>query len=204
MYILRLLFLNRLVRWTLRIQFPSEIKANERSLLLIREVIYFQVVSLTLYFLFMVISTLAEFLVPLITNSEYEVSFWIFNGMFFIHGAITLNKDLVNGQGIVNRHFGYRVVDAKTEITSTPIKCMLRNLTAILFPFEFIFLQWSDKRLGDLLFGTKLLKVTPTPPETILTELKNYKWDMITLIAIMIPLLPSIVFLTWMTILNYQ
>ena len=122
--------------------------------------------------------------------------------MFFILGAIALNKDLVNGQGIVNRNFGYRVVDDDTEMTSTPIKCMLRNLTVILFPFEFFFLQRSDRRLGDLLFGTKLLKVTPTSPETILTELRGYKWNINALISVMIPLIPCIAFLTWITILS--
>jgi len=123
--------------------------------------------------------------------------------MFFILGTIALNKDLVNGQGIVNRHFGYRVVDADTEMTSTPIKCMLRNLTVILFPFEFFYLQRSDKRIGDIIFGTKLLKIKPTSPETILTELSNYKWNMTALISIMIPLLPCIALLTWITILNF-
>ena len=203
MYILRLLFLNRVSRWTLRIQFPPEIKATERSVLVFREALYFMTVFFTLYFLFMIGSKLTEFLVRLITSSDYKVSFWIFNGMFFILGAIALNKDLVNGQGVVNRHFGYRVVEADTEMTSTPIKCMLRNLTVILFPFEFFILQRSDKRLGDMIFGTKLLKVTPTSSETILTELRDYKWDMTALISVMIPLLPCIAFLTWITILNF-
>ena len=204
MYLLRLLFLNRVSRWTLRIQFPSEIKATERSLLVFREALYFVTVFFTLYFFFMVGSKLTEFFVRLITSSDYKVSFWIFNVMFFILGTIALNKDLVNGQGIVNRHFGYRVVDADTEMTSTPIKCMLRNLIVILFPFEFFYLQRSDKRLGDIIFGTKVLKVNPTSPETILTELKDYKWNMTALISVMIPLLPCIAFLTWITILNFE
>jgi len=204
MYLLRQLFLNRLSRLTLSIQFPTEIKGTERSLLVFREAMYFMTVFFTLSFFLMVGSTLTEFLVRLISGSNYQVSFWIFNGMFFMLGTVALNKDLVNGQGIVNRHFGYRVVDADTEITSTPIKCMLRNLTVILFPFEFVYLQWSDKRLGDIIFGTKLLKVKPTVPETILIELRDYKWSMSALFSVLIPLLPCITFLIWLTVSNFE
>jgi len=161
--------------------------------------IYFITAFFTLYFIFMIGSKLIEFSVRLVTSSDYQVSFWIFNGLFLLLGVVALNKDLVNGQGIVNRHFGYKVVDADTEITSTPIKCMLRN---VLLPFDFIFLQRSDKSLGDRIFGTKLLKVTPTPPETILTDLRDYKWDMTALISVLIPLFPCIAFLTWIAILN--
>jgi len=182
--------------------FPNDNKATERSQLVVREMIYFQSVFFTLYFIYMVSTGITEYLIGLVTSSDYQISFWIFNGIFLILAVIALNKDLVNGQGIVNRHFGYRVVDADTEKTSTPIKCMLRNLTVVIFPFEFFFLQRSDKRLGDIIFGTKLIKVDPTSPDTILIELRNYKWDKTALMSLVIPLVPCIIFLTWILILN--
>ena len=204
MGLLRFLFLNRVSKWTLRIQFPTEIKATERSFLVFREAIYFMTVFFTLYFIFMIGSKLTELVIRLATSSDYQVSFWIFNTMFLILVVIALNKDLVNGQGVVNRHFGYRVVDSDTELTSTPIKCMLRNLTVILFPIEFFILQKSDRRIGDLMLGTKLIKVDPTTADTLFTELKDYKWDLNSLTSVMIPLIPCIGLLTWIMILNFE
>lgn len=169
-----------------------------------REMIYFMTVFFTLYILFMLASKLAEFAVSLVTASDFHVSFWIFNCLFFILGTIAMNKDIINGQGIVNRHFGYRVVDVDTEMTATPIKCMVRNLTVVLFPFEFFYLQRSDRRMGDYLAGTKLIKVSPVPADTIFVELKSFKWDKISLFSVLIPLTPCITLLTWVIYLNFR
>ena len=183
---------------------PTDVQGTDRSKLIFREMIYFMTVFFTLYILFMIGSKLTEFTVSLVTNSDFQVSFWIFNCMFFFLGTIAMNKDIINGQGIVNRHFGYRVVDADTERTATPIKCMLRNVTVILFPFEFFYLQRSDRRIGDYLFGTKLVKVTPIAAETIFSDLKAFKWDKTSLISIIIPLTPCIALLSWVIFLNIR
>lgn len=196
MYLIRFLFLNPACIWTLKIQTPIG-KATERSQLFFREMIYFQSVFITLSLICLVGSWITEFLVGRVTGSSYQVSLWVFYSPFFVLGTFALNKDLVNGQGVVNRHFGYRVVDIVTEGPSTPIKCMLRNLTVIIFPIEFFFLQRSEKRIGDIMFGTKLLKVEPTSPDRILAELGSYKWDKSALMSLVLPLVPCII-LTWM------
>ena len=203
MYILRLLFLNRVSRWILS-KLPTDVQGTERSKMVFREMIYFMTVFFTLYILFMLGSKLIEFAVTLVTDSDFQVSFWIFNCLFFLLGTIAMNKDIIKGQGIVNRHFGYRVVDTKTEMTATPIKCMLRNVTVVLFPFEFFYLQRSDRRIGDYLAGTKLLKVTPIPADSIFNELRDVKWDMTALFSIIIPLTPCIALLGWVIYLNLR
>jgi len=182
----------------------TNVQGTEKSKLVFIEMIYFQTVFVTLYIFFMLGSKLTELVVNLLTNSNFQVSFWIFNGMFFCLGTIAMNKDIIDGQGIVNRHFGYRVVDNETEMTATPIKCMLRNLTVLLFPFEFFYLQRSDRRIGDYLAKTKLIKVAPIAPDTILNDIKNFKWDKTSLISIIIPLIPCIALLSWIIFLNFR
>jgi uncharacterized RDD family membrane protein YckC len=203
MYILKVLFLNRVSRWILN-HLPTDIQGTDRSKLIFREMIYFMTVFFTLYIVFMIGSKLTEFTVWLLTNSDFQVSFWIFNSMFFFLGTIAMNKDIIKGQGIVNRHFGYRVVDAETEMTATPIRCMLRNVTVILFPFEFFYLQRSDRRIGDYLVGTKLVKVTPVAADTMFNDLTNFKWDKASLISILIPLTPCIALLSWVIYRNLR
>jgi hypothetical protein len=81
---------------------------------------------------------------------------------------------------------------------------MLRNVTVVLFPFEFFYLQRSDRRIGDYLVGTKLLKVSPIALDTIFNELKNFTWERTRLISIIIPLTPCIALLSWVIFLNFR
>lgn len=188
MFLLKLFFLNPLNLWTLKVQFKIRHKATPRSMMMIRELFYFVSVLLTVYFFFMIAWTLTE----LITGPR--VSYWMHNMLNCLMCTIVLNKDLVNGQGTVNRYYGYKVVDAGTGMTSSPIKCMLRNVTAFMFPFEFIILQPSTRRIGDFLFGTELIRTDPVPPETILTDLKNIRWNMETILSIIFPFMLCLLF----------
>lgn len=200
MYLISFLFLNPVSKWTLGVKIPVD-KATERSQLVFHEMIYFQSVFLALSLVCLVGSWITGFLLGRVTGSTYQIPFWVFNSPFFVLGTLALNKDLVNGQGVVNRYVGYRVVDMVSEEPATAMKCMLRNLTVIIFPVEFFFLQRSDKRIGDYMFGTKLIKVEPTSPDRILPELGSYKWDANALMSLVLPLVPCII-LTWMNILN--
>ena len=89
-----------------------------------------------------------------------------------------INKDIFNGQSVVHRRLGYLVVDSKTNVQASKIKCMLRNVTAPLWPIELIFLLASPKkRLGDFIAGTSLIEIKASDPELILTEIRNTKFD---------------------------
>ena len=105
------------------------------------------------------------------------------------------SKDFFNGQSIVNRHWGYQVIDIKTGTPPNPFKSMLRNLTAPLIPFELLFaLINPERRLGDLVAGTKLIKVDRTNPELILQEIESKGMGQSSKLALIIP---TLLFIIW-------
>ena len=105
----------------------------------------------------------------------------------FIEGVIViltvLNKDLCNGRSIAKRVLGYQIIDIKTNEVASDFKCMLRNITFIIFPVEVIFTLLKNKRrIGDLIAGTKLIECDFLPKESILSELnrkKNYSFSLL-------------------------
>jgi len=89
-----------------------------------------------------------------------------------------VNKDLFNGQSVVHRLLGYQVVDIKTNKPASKVKCMLRNVTAPIWPIEAIFiLAYPKRRLGDFIAGTTLIEVPTSDPELIISEIKNLTFD---------------------------
>ena len=113
---------------------------------------------------------------------------------------MTFNKDFYSGQSVVNRLWGYKVVDIKTGNFPGQFKCMLRNLTAPIFPFELPFVLLNpERRLGDFIAGTKLIKVEKSDPESILNEIGNTDLGHRSKLALTIP---TILFITW-TILSW-
>ena len=113
---------------------------------------------------------------------------------------MTFNKDFYSGQSVVNRLWGYKVVDIKTGNSPGQFKCMLRNLTALIFPFELPFVLLNpERRLGDLIAGTKLIKVDKSDPESILDEIRNTDLEQKAKLALSIP---TLLFITW-TILSW-
>ncbi|MBY0435674.1 MAG: RDD family protein [Cyclobacteriaceae bacterium] len=106
-----------------------------------------------------------------------------------------LHKDFYNGQSIVNRLWGYQVVDIKTGSPPDPFKCMLRNLTIIIFPVELLLvLVNQERRLGDFIAGTKLIKVEKRDPESILAEIPNTDFGQRAKLALA---LSSLLFIVW-------
>lgn len=98
--------------------------------------------------------------------------------MFAVIKLLILNKDFFNAQSVTHRFLGYQVIDIKTDAPAGKVKCMLRNLTAVLWPIEAIFILTSpERRLGDLIAGTKLIDVPPTDPELILSDMKAFKMN---------------------------
>jgi uncharacterized RDD family membrane protein YckC len=88
------------------------------------------------------------------------------------------NKDFFNGQSPVHRKLGYKVVNAKTNETASKTQCMVRNLTAPIWPIEAIFILVNPKRrLGDIIAGTTLADVPTSDPELILIDIKEAKFD---------------------------
>ena len=76
----------------------------------------------------------------------------------FILFSIYFNKDILNGRSPAKRIFKLQVIDNETELTASPMKCLIRNLTAVIFPLEIIMILINpSQRLGDMLVNTKVV-----------------------------------------------
>src|SRR5687768_15379091 len=117
---------------------------------------------------------------------------------FSLMMIVLFNKDFFGGQSPVHRKLGYKVLDAKTNETASKIQCMTRNLTGPAWPIEVIFILLNPKRrLGDIIAGTRLAEVSPSDPESILMDIKEFKFDRQTQLT----LLTSVVCVTVFNIL---
>ena len=78
---------------------------------------------------------------------------------FFIL-LIYFNKDIFNGRSIAKRIFKFQIIDLKTGKAASSIKCLQRNTTLFIWPIEIIFILINpERRLGDLIAGTQLIKI---------------------------------------------
>ena len=62
------------------------------------------------------------------------------------------------GQKSIGKHFmNVNIIDISTNQSASRLKRLIRNLTIIIAPLEFIFILINpSRRLGDLIAGTKL------------------------------------------------
>jgi len=106
------------------------------------------------------------------------------------------NKDFFAGQSVVHRKLGYKVVDVKTKETASQMRCMIRNLTAPIWPIEVIFIFVSPKRrLGDVIAGTILVDVPTSDPESVLTDIKELKLDRQAILTLLVSVLVQSTFM---------
>jgi len=95
---------------------------------------------------------------------------WITGIIIF---GIGLNKDYFRGKSIAKRAFGF-VVLKKNGSSATRLQCFIRNTTILLAPLEvFISLFSRQRRLGDLLAGTKIEDSYTEPISFIVDEIKS-------------------------------
>jgi uncharacterized RDD family membrane protein YckC len=77
--------------------------------------------------------------------------------------ALYFCKDIINGRSVAKRILKLQVVDNTTGQPASPIKCFVRNLLCVLWPIEVIIAMTNtERRLGDRIAGTKLVKFDPT------------------------------------------
>lgn len=101
-----------------------------------------------------------------------------------------LNKDFFKGQSAVHRLLGYMVMDANTKAPASKTQCMLRNITAPIWPIEVAFILVSPKRrLGDFIACTILMDVKASDPETILVDIIESKLDRQTWLTLLISII---------------
>jgi uncharacterized RDD family membrane protein YckC len=84
--------------------------------------------------------------------------------------SLYFNKDCYLGQSIGKRLLRFRVLDIKTGRPANPLRCLVRNLTLLIWPVEVIMAIVNvERRLGDLIAGTRLAS-----DETGLEEKPNW------------------------------
>lgn len=70
-----------------------------------------------------------------------------------------LNKDYPGGRSIGKRLMGLKIVDSKSGIKPSKLKCFIRNLSIVIYPIEGIVLLFnSSKRIGDYFVGTEIIE----------------------------------------------
>lgn len=96
------------------------------------------------------------------SGSEREISpamGGIIGVLFVCIVSLYFNKDLINGRSPAKRILKLQVIDKSTARPATPIKCLVRNFTLIIWPVEVIVVCFNPaQRLGDRLAGTKVVE----------------------------------------------
>jgi|GEM_PF-5704190 len=117
-----------------------------------------------------------------------------FKLIYLVLFILFLNKDFLSGKSIIKRLFGYKIV----KIDNTPaneLQCFLRNLLILIYPIEVLFILLNpNRRLGDIIFGTKLIQLPLTNTSIIQdlkVDIKSFTFSVFTLITF---LMSSIVF----------
>jgi len=71
--------------------------------------------------------------------------------------SLYFNKDIIMGRSIAKRTLKLQVVNNKTGQPANPLKCLVRNLTILIWPIEVIVaLLNNERRIGDFIAGTRL------------------------------------------------
>jgi len=93
-------------------------------------------------------------------NLDHDPTSFSFGGMSFLFAfgfSVYFNKDIFNGRSPAKRILKMQVIDNKTGLVANPLKCLVRNLTIVLWPIEVIFVLINPKRrLGDKIAGTRI------------------------------------------------
>jgi uncharacterized RDD family membrane protein YckC len=91
-------------------------------------------------------------------------------------------KDSFGRSSIIKAVFGLQIVQSKTKATSSVVQRLIRNFSILIWPLElFLMLIRPNRRLGDLLVGTEIVKSDKISIKNYFIELKT-KFDLITLI----------------------
>lgn len=77
--------------------------------------------------------------------------------------ALYFCKDVVNGRSLAKRILKLQVVKNSSGEVASPMQCFVRNLLCVIWPVEVIMVLVNpQRRLGDLLAGTKLVPFDAT------------------------------------------
>jgi hypothetical protein len=201
MRILKFLFFNWFTDITLY-KMPSNAKINRRLGYMPSELIYTtQVLFPVIVVGILIVAIIQESLIGIIDESKLRLFELVKSTIGGLAVIGMLNKDFINGQSVVHRVAGFQVVDVKTLEPANQLKCLTRNITGVILPIEFIMISINpQRRLGDFIAGTKLISVNPTDPKLILEEMRVFRFDLNSKLALIIP---TIIYLGWLIMTEY-
>ena len=90
---------------------------------------------------------------------------------------IYLNKDFLKAKSPAKRTLGYQVINRKNGERASELQCFIRNLTiGVIWPLEVIVgLINPERRIGDFLANTKVIKSDKEKLKTIWVDFKNMR-----------------------------
>jgi uncharacterized RDD family membrane protein YckC len=102
-------------------------------------------------------------IVQIIGNPGAEPKLFLGNYYLNIFAfSLYFNKDIYLGRSPAKRILKLQIVDIKTNEPANPLKCLVRNLTIVIWPIEAIVaLVNNERRIGDFIAGTKLMTYDP-------------------------------------------
>ncbi|KXX69335.1 RDD family protein [Flammeovirga sp. SJP92] len=108
-------------------------------------------------------------------NVQFGTAYLIFVSIIWVFLMfIVLNKDFVNCRSAGKRTYGFKIINYKTKEPATGLQCMLRNITAYIWPIEALLIFMNPKRrLGDFIAGTQVIVEEPTEIEQLWNELNS-------------------------------
>lgn len=73
-------------------------------------------------------------------------------------------KDNFDGRSLAKRTLNLQVVTNSSRLPASPFRCFVRNITVVLWPIEGIIAMINtERRLGDWIAGTRLVRFRPSP-----------------------------------------
>jgi uncharacterized RDD family membrane protein YckC len=191
MKVLSFIFFNPLTRAYLTNDTILSFNSNKRFLAMGLELLYFLSVFIPLMLPFFIWDQMNQdiHVGQLITNDLKTSDLITLIPTGFLYMGL-FNKDFYSGQSVVHRLLGYQIVDNKTSRPADRLRCMLRNITAPLWMIEGIITLFSpNRRLGDIIAGTRIMDVDKSDPELILKEIHETKYNGFTVLTLILPTL---------------
>jgi uncharacterized RDD family membrane protein YckC len=86
---------------------------------------------------------------------------------FIIGFSLYFNKDFFNGRSGAKRITKTQVLNYKTNAIASPIRCLIRNLSIVIWPLEVLITLFNpERRLGDYIAGTRVAIYQPNDTNT--------------------------------------
>jgi len=119
---------------------------------------------------------------------ENHINKYFILPLLFFPFFIYLNKDFLKSKSPAKRILGYQVISKKSNSPASELQCFIRNLTIfIIWPLEVIVgLINPERRIGDFLANTKVVKADKEELKMLWTDLKAVKFRTSYLLIILI------------------